>query len=84
MGTTLSETKQRSRRERVCIWCCGRVEVGEQYIRHAYRGDDSFSSDDYHPECYADLLDTAVEVGGWYEFSPGEGRRPFVHGGEHI
>jgi hypothetical protein len=80
MCRTFGHFERTAKKRHRCEWCYERIEVGERYM--AYSGvvcNGDFYAVKMHGECFEDSGRAAREEGGGcFEFSPGEGRRPFV------
>ncbi len=64
-------TEQRSRRDRLCIYCYGEITKGELYKQQTGYFDGRAYRNHYHDDCWG-----AMDEEGTFEFCPGEGERP--------
>jgi len=70
----ISESRPTAKVRHRCIWCGGRIEIGERYVRQVGKWEGELQSDPWHLDC--DEAGKAVFATGEDELSPYSNERP--------
>lgn len=64
----------KARKEHRCDWCWQAIEKGAEYQRYRYYRGSKAGTVKLHPKCMDEIQDEDDERGGFFEWTPGQGR----------